>query len=351
MPPQREQRNYRADPQVMRRLRVASGMSVKSFSSAADIDRVTARKVLAGDPIFLETLKRAVENAFGIEDVTEVLHPDELTALGVISETRSANDILEWTIEKYLTGWTTTSNGLQFQTARLAHRFLEGRLARGKCYELRHLSDSDRERINENLKRHIEVCDRIDEHPNVARSITAAVVNDLWWVIDRWVDGETVQRRLQDGPFSEYELQNIMRGIARGLVALHEGGIIRRELNPSSIILRQSNDAPVLTDMELAKIISGKPTVSPSEWPDDPYRAPEVAGSSTIDESVDVYSWGRIFVHAALGQLPERGAECLDVVKEIPDLVKKQVALAVTPMPSGRKTDFDAILSAMETWR
>ena len=94
----------------------------------------------------------------------------------------------------------------------------------------------------------------------------------------------------------EYALQVVMTGIACGLKALHRAGIIRRELSPRFVLLREADDRPILMDLELAKLSEGVPTVSPQEWPEDPYRAIEVGGDAPIDARADLYSWGRIFV-------------------------------------------------------
>ena len=42
-------------------------------------------------------------------------------------------------------------------------------------------------------------------------------------------------------------------------------------------------------------------TVS-ADWPDDPYRAPEVEGG-VADATTDLFSWARILLHAAASSL------------------------------------------------
>jgi serine/threonine protein kinase len=291
-----------------------------------------------------------VRTVFNIEDANEVLHPEELAKLGVQTEVSTDGHVLEWKIEQYLTGWKETSNGLQYQLARLEHRFLDSRTARGKCYELRHLTTAERAEVETHLRRHVEVCDRIGDHPNIARNLTAAYVNNLWWVLDVWEAGETLGKRLQPGPVSEYELQFIMTGIANGLARLHDVEIIRRELTPDSIILLASSDRPVLTDMELAKIAESGVTVSPQEWPDDPYRALEVTGNTPIDQRADLYSWGRLFIHGATGILQERGAESLPSGGFIPESVREIVLQSVELLPDDRPKDMKVVLKALKGW-
>ena len=345
-----EQRNFRADPLKLKRLRVSANMTLTQFADHSGLTKDTARKILRGEPVFLNTLSLAIRDAFGIGDPIEILHPDELAELGLQTEVPSPGQVLEWEIVEYLSGWQKTSNGLQYQLVKLRHRYLDGRFARGKCYELRHMSTAEKARIESYLVRHVEVCEQIGSHPNVARNLTAALVGGLWWVVDGWEDGELLAERLNAGRMSEYELRFIMTGIANGLAALHASQVIRRELSPRSIMLRASSDAPILTDMELAKLVPGGPTVSPEVWPDDPYRALEVCGNAPLDVRADIYSWGRIFVHAASGELPERGEESLPHDDIIPAVVREIVMQSVELSPSKRPSDMSTILKALQVW-
>lgn len=347
---EQEQNKFRADPLLLRRLRIAENLSAQDIQKRSGLSKDTVRKLLRGEPVFLSTLHDVVSEVFHISDVNEVLHPEELARLGVQTAVSEDGQVLEWKIAQYLSGWKETSNGLQFQLSKLDHRFLEGRFARGKCYELRHMTTAERAEVETHLRRHIEVCDLIGDHPNIAKNVTAAYVNDLWWVLDVWEDGETLANRLTAGAMGEYELRFIMAGIASGLARLHEVNIIRRELNPDSIILRDSSDRPILTDMELAKIAESGATVSPKEWPDDPYRALEVTGNTPIDVRADVYSWGRIFVHGATGHLAERGLESLPDKGFIPEPVRDVALQSVELLPHDRPKDMKVILKALKGW-
>ncbi len=345
-----EQNKFRADPLLLRRLRIAEHLSAQDIQKKTGLSKDTVRKILRGEPVFLSTLHDVVSTVFDIDDVNEVLHPEELAKLGIQTEVAADGQVLEWKIAQYLSGWKETSNGLQFQLAKLEHRFLKHRFARGKCYELRHMTTAERDAVETHLRRHIEVCDRIGDHPNIAKNVTAAYVNDLWWVLDVWEDGETLADRFEVGPLSEYELKFITTGIANGLARLHEVDIFRRELNPNSIILLERSDRPLLTDMELAKIAESGATVSPKEWPDDPYRALEVTGNTPIDVRADLYSWGRIFVHGATGTLFERGAESIASGGFIPEPVREIVLQSVEPLPDDRPKDMKAILKVLKGW-
>ena len=344
-----EQRQFRADPLKLKRLRVAAGLTVQEFRQLADLDRTTVAKILRGDAVFLKSIATAAENVFKICNPMELLHPDELRAMGVQTDVPAPGHVLEWEIVDYLSGWTETSNGLQYQTVKLAHRYLKNRFALGKCYELRHLNCSERKNIEHYLHRHAEVCGQVGRNANIARNITAAPVDGLWWILDEWESGLTLEERLRQGPLGSHELRVVMTGIAHGLAALHKSGIIRRELSPRSVLLRKRDDLPLLTDLELAKLTQGGRTVSPNEWPDDPYRALEVGGDAPIDVRADVYSWARIFVHAATGQLCERGAERL-VGVELPDELRAFVMQAAAVARTQRPEGFRKILKVLKRW-
>lgn len=345
-----EQNKFRANPLLLKRKRIEENISANDMRDLTGLSKDTIRKILQGQPVFLSTLTDFAKAVFKMDSAIELLHPEELAKLGDRTEATSDDHILEWEVIDYLTAWRETSNGLQYQLARLSHRYLDDRIARGKCYELKHLSTAEQEAIDGHLRRHAEVSGRIKDHSYIAKNITAAYVKKLWWVIDKWEDGETLADRLTKGAFSEYELRFIMTGIAEGLRQLHDADIIRRELRPDSIILKESSDRPILTDMELAKIAESGVTVSPKEWPDDPYRALEVTGNTPIDIRADVYSWGRIFIHAAMGSLSERGTETLPTDGFIPGPVKEIVLQSVELLPKDRPENMRLVLKALKGW-
>ena len=106
-----EQRKFRADPLKLKRLRVAAGLTVKQLKQLADLDRTTVAKILRGDPVFLKSLATAGEKVFDIDNPLELLHPEELAAMGVQTELPSPGQVLEWEIVEYLSGWEKTTNG------------------------------------------------------------------------------------------------------------------------------------------------------------------------------------------------------------------------------------------------
>jgi serine/threonine protein kinase len=135
------------------------------------------------------------------------------------------------------------------------------------------------------------------------------------------------------------------------LQGLHEHGIVRRELNPATIVIRNSDGRAILTEFELAKLIDRGPTVSTGEWPVDPYRAGE-ADADDIDVRADIYSWARIAIHALAGHLPEIGSEqsTLDEI-DLPSAVRECLTMSAAVFRSDRPDSIDAVVPVIEGWR
>jgi len=351
---EKEPREVRVDGLKMRRLRFQFALTLRDFEKQAKMDGNTAKKLFRGQPVSMWTLRRAA-SVFGIKNHLELLHPDELAALGVEPGINvTAKNVHEWEIVGYLSTWEKTANGLQFCIAKLQHLHLKSRFARGKCYWLEHLQVSERKRLEEHLDRHRKVCDRIGRHPNIAENITTtpAEAGGQWWVVDQWDEGITLIEYLDEAPIDHDSLKKVMTGIAEGLAALHNEKVIRRELSPRFVIVRSEDHRAVLTDFELAKLLDGK-TVRPEDgWKGDAYRAIEVVGDAPIDERADVYSWGRIFVEAATGDLPPKGEEAENVNElSIPDALKRLVVQCVAKTRSNRPQGMAEILQALKRWK
>ena len=337
----------RLDPEKLERQALRAGLSKTQLADDAGISRNTVLQAFRGEGIFNSSAK-AIAGALGIEDVNSLTFAAPEAAGQQNSEDGPESG--EWGIDGYLGGWITASNQLQFRVCRMRHRFVVERLGRGKWYDLLHLSHRDRESLREHLLRHAVVCERVGTHRNVSSNIstTPGKRGESWWVVDRWIDGTTLESELAAGPIKEDKLPRLMDDIACGLQRLHEAKVVFRELAPSRVILAADDDRAVLTDFELAKLNTG-PSVS-ADWPDDPYRGPEVEGGHA-DVRSDLYSWGRILVHAATGVLPPKGGE-FDTITQagLPKAVWKTAVDCLSPGASERPKGIEQVIRALRRW-
>lgn len=327
-------RTIEIDPDVLRRIMLKKGWPVETLAPRAKISTGTLSAILkGGHSVYLRNAE-SLRIALGLSSLEEL---EVRTARD--EEPSSIRRIHEWRIDDSLSDWITVSNALQFRLWKLKHEHLP-KHARGKCYDLQGMSSEERNRCHEQLLRHPKVCDRIGRHPHIIENITTCESSDKasWWVIDYWIDGDTLEWVLQSDALQMDRILKILRGTAEGLVVLHKHEIIRRELNPKSILIASESGEAVLTEFELAKLLDGSPTVSSRDWLTDPYRAPE-AGADDIDIRADVFSWGQIAIHLLTGQCPATGQEVALLAKtaaspSLKKLIKQCVSISKRSRPS-----------------
>lgn len=318
------------------------GLSVEQLTERADVSTGTVNNLLAGKSVYRTTASQVAE---ALETSLDVL-------LGESDAIGGASTVHEYLISDVLTDWITASNGLKFQLCRLRHLELD-RQARGKRFDLRDMTTDEEQRCRTWIKRHPNVCESLYEHPNIVRNLTAFQdpVESFYWVIDEWIDGEPLQRTLGREAFPQAVVKNLLLDVARGLQGLHRQGIIRRELTPATITIRNSDGRAILTEFELAKLIDRGPTVSTDDWPVDPYRAGE-ADADDVDARADIYSWARIGIHATAGELLPVGQEQAVLEQtQLPLSVQECLLKAANVFRSDRPTSIDEIFSVIEAWK
>lgn len=317
------------------------GLSVEQLKELAKVSTGTINNLLAGKPVYRSTASQVAD---ALETSLDVLMDESVPQGG-------ASTVHEYLVSDVLTDWITASNGLRFQLCRLRHMELD-RQARGKRFDLRDMTTDEQQRCRTWIKRHPNVCATLSEHPNIVRNLTAFhdPAESFYWVIDEWIEGESLQRSLGKEQFTAARAKALLLDVACGLQGLHQQGIIRRELNPTTIMIRRSDGRGILTEFELAKLIDRGPTVSTDDWPVDPYRAGE-ADADDVDIRADVYSWARIGIHGLVGQLPEIGQEesALNEI-ELPSSVRDCLGKSAAVFRSDRPNSIDHVIDIVREW-
>jgi len=342
----RQNRVFELDGEIVADLMLKHGFTVESFAAKAVLSPNTISSVLNGTRPCNQKTGHKIRVALKVASIEELLKRRD-------RKQESKTQIHEWVLEQPLAkNWITASNQLQFRIWKLKHEHLS-KYARGKCYDLEGMASVERGRCRDSLLRHAEVCSRIGNHAHIIHNVTTceAPSCDRWWVIDEWVEGPTLGELLGSAEFSVLEKRRTIRQIAEGLNAFHSHNIVRRELSPNTILIQEDSGDVVLTEFELAKLLDGSPTVSNSDWPVDPYRAPE-ATTDEIGRQADLYSWGRIAVQLLLGKLPEKGAEQKQVAAaKLPRNVETMLVKCVSVNWRSRPKNIDAVLKVLDSWK
>ena len=218
----------------------------------------------------------------------------------------------------------------------------------------------------------VEALSRL-RHPDVIRCLGAGEQDGAPYLVTEWADGETLQRRLErGGPLSQPAAAALVARLARAIEAVHQAGILHRDLNPQNVLLR-GEDHPVVTDFGLAKDVlpSASPSASvrgrgmgtPAYWPPEQARG----RLEEIGPRSDVYGLGGLLFAALTGQPPHRGdtlLEQLSAPDRLPELDPRLRARvqaldpalwsicmrALAPRPADRHPSAAALAEELARW-
>jgi serine/threonine protein kinase len=135
--------------------------------------------------------------------------------------------------------------------------------------------------------------------------------------------------------------------LAEGLVALHQVGVVHRDLTPANVILTEAG--AVIVDLGIARLGGGAPLTRTGTTLGTPaWMAPEQLTGAAVGPAVDVFAWGGVVTFAATGRPPfgdgDPAAMGYRIVHTRPELAGLRedlapiVSAALAPEPADRPT-------------
>jgi Flp pilus assembly protein TadD/predicted Ser/Thr protein kinase len=158
---------------------------------------------------------------------------------------------------------------------------------------------------------------------------TAAVVGadpeaDPPWMATAYIPGPSVADAVaQSGPLDRAGVDRLGAALAEGLAAIHECGLIHRDLKPGNVILAE--DGPRIIDFGIAKgadatALTGSSAVIGTLR----YMSPEQLNGQELTPQSDVFGLGTVLAYAATGHDPFQAPTIPGVITRIlsgePDL-------------------------------
>ena len=143
--------------------------------------------------------------------------------------------------------------------------------------------------------------------PRVANLVAASPPGEVPpWFAAEYVRGRTLSEYVTDfGPLQAGLAAALGLGLAEALAAIHEAGILHRDLKPGNILLGQ--DGPRVIDFGLAALAesTGDITKTADSIGTPVCMAPEQARSARdLSTAVDVYALGAVLVFALTARYP-----------------------------------------------
>jgi serine/threonine protein kinase len=144
-------------------------------------------------------------------------------------------------------------------------------------------------------------------HPNLLHIYEVAEYEGRPYVVMEYVGRRTLFDILREGSLSVSQGLDIAIRICSGLEALHEAGIIYRDLRPDSIAVSKTNQVQLLLFGHLLIESTGDRDETGEMSGLGSYAAPELGGGRENDISANIFSLGVIIFEMFAGKLPFSG--------------------------------------------
>ena len=158
---------------------------------------------------------------------------------------------------------------------------------------------------------------RAVEHPNVVRVFGRTTVEGQDTLVMELVEGPTLQHLIaREAPLAHERVVALGLGLARGLAAAHDAGVIHRDLKPANVLLAEG-EVPKIADFGMARASSlagvDRSALTVLGTPD--YMAPECIDPLAVDARSDLYALGCMLFEMLTGRPPFSGATSFAVLE------------------------------------
>ncbi|MFI9810169.1 WD40 repeat domain-containing serine/threonine protein kinase [Streptomyces sp. NPDC052301] len=185
-----------------------------------------------------------------------------------------------------------------------------------------------------------------------ARVLAAAPEAESPYIVSEFVPGPDLRAAVgASGPLRGDDLVRLATGVATALAAIHQAGVVHRDLKPGNVLL--GPDGPRVIDFGIARTPEMTLTETGVVMGTFGYMAPETLRGRRAGTAADVFAWGAVVLFAATGREPFRGANIGEVVVRalehepdlsvLPDPLRSLVREALAKRPENRP-DAAAIL-------
>ncbi|MBE9032055.1 protein kinase [filamentous cyanobacterium LEGE 11480] len=166
------------------------------------------------------------------------------------------------------------------------------------------------EMVKDRFQREAAILEKLGAHNQIPSLYAYFSETDLFYLVEEYVEGETLTQRIdRTGVLSEDEVRSLLKQLLPVIVHIHQQQIVHRDIKPDNIILRESDQKPVVIDFGAVKetmstmlntqgksthsIVVGTPGYMPSE---------QLAGRPMY--SSDLYSLGLTAIYLLTGKMP-----------------------------------------------
>lgn len=151
-------------------------------------------------------------------------------------------------------------------------------------------------------------------HPNVVRIHDFGLADDHAFIAMEYFENGDMRRRLSE-PMTVGDTLTYVEQIARALSAVHNVGVLHRDLKPGNVMLRSDGslaliDFGVAKQLESVTSITSAGTIFGTPY----YMSPEQGHGEQVDARSDLYSLGVMFYEMLMQKRPYSSSTVMNVI-------------------------------------
>jgi eukaryotic-like serine/threonine-protein kinase len=164
-------------------------------------------------------------------------------------------------------------------------------------------------------------------HPHIVTVYDAGEIDGRQYLVTEYIDGGTLKDWSLSAPRTWRQIVELLAGVADGLAAAHDAGILHRDIKPENVLVTKSGYAK-LADFGVAKLEDRESKNSTRAMTigqthagvivgTAAYMSPEQAVGRSLDARSDVFSFGVLIYELLAGRRPFDGENMVDVLHAI----------------------------------